>query len=94
LHRGYAVLSYDRAGVGLSDPLPKSCSKGYATAADVVADMKALMDMHLPVGGRRKWILVGPSMGSIVAQAYMTLHPDDVTGRDSAHDDENVSTLE
>jgi pimeloyl-ACP methyl ester carboxylesterase len=52
------------------------------------------MDMHLPVGGRRKWILVGPSMGSIVAQAYMTLHPDDVTGRDSAHDDENVSTLE
>jgi len=77
--RGYAVLTYDRAGVGFSDPLPPSQAH-HATAKDVVADMKLVLDGHIGVGGKRPWILVGPSMGSIVSQAYISEHPDDVIG--------------
>jgi hypothetical protein len=66
---GYPVLSYDRTGVGLSDPWPKGAGT-HAGPAAVIADMKCLMDMYGPraIGGPRKWILIGPSMGSIVAQ--------------------------
>lgn len=76
---GYGVLSYDRAGVGLSDPrsAPPGAPKAYASVAEVVAEMKEVMDGTAP-GAR--WLLVGPSMGNIVAQCYVAAHPGDVAG--------------
>ncbi len=72
--KGYPVLSYDRAGVGLSDPLPKD--EAYS-ADQLVADLKALLDHY---GGEKQWVLVGPSMGSIVSQAFLAMHPGQVLG--------------
>lgn len=84
---GFSVLSYDRAGVGLSDEIPAShkalTGRSHYNAEETVDDMHRVM-MHcaeassLPSG--TKWILIGPSMGSIVAQAYMARHPDTVCG--------------
>jgi pimeloyl-ACP methyl ester carboxylesterase len=86
---GFSVLSYDRAGVGLSDPLPPGVH--HLDAAATVADMHAVLT-HPSVavrpggggggggGASPKWILVGPSMGSIVAQAYLAAHPDAAAG--------------
>lgn len=48
-----------------------------ATAAEVVAEMHALLERLVP-GGR--WLIVGPSMGSIVAQAFIASHPSSVLG--------------
>jgi alpha-beta hydrolase superfamily lysophospholipase len=75
---GFSVLSYDRAGVGMSDARPRA---GHAGAAEVVADMKAVMDaVTLPDGVSPRWLLVGPSMGSIVAQCFIAAHPACVAG--------------
>ena len=78
---GFPVLSYDRAGVGLSGPrLPAAKgSKDFASTDEVVADMAAVLaSTGLPPG--TKWIIVGPSMGSIVAQAFIAKHADSVCG--------------
>jgi hypothetical protein len=72
---GFAVLSYDRAGVGMS--APRAGPGDHADAAEVVADMHAVMEHSAP-GAR--WLLVGPSMGSIVAQCYIAEHPGSVAG--------------
>ncbi|KIZ00486.1 cytochrome c oxidase subunit II [Monoraphidium neglectum] len=76
---GFSVLSYDRAGVGLSDARdpPPGAARTHAGTDEVVAEMKQLMDAVAP-GAR--WLLVGPSMGSIVAQCYVAAHPSDVAG--------------
>lgn len=75
--KGYPVLSYDRAGVGLSDPLP--AGEAY-TAEGLIKDLKAVMDHCIPPASNRQWLLVGPSMGSIVSQAFIAKHPGDVLG--------------
>jgi pimeloyl-ACP methyl ester carboxylesterase len=82
---GFPVLTYDRAGVGLSDPLPDGVH--HFDAAATVADMHALLTDATHIGPTLSpsqkasgWILVGPSMGSIVAQAYMAVHPTAVCG--------------
>lgn len=72
---GFAALSYDRAGVGMSEP--RAGPGDHADAAEVVADMHAVME-HCAPGAR--WLLVGPSMGSIVAQCYIAEHPGSVAG--------------
>lgn len=75
--KGYPVLSYDRAGVGLSDPLPT----GEAYSADgLIKDLKAVMDYCVPPSSNRQWLLVGPSMGSIVCQVFIAKHPGYVLG--------------
>ena len=71
---GFPVLTYDRAGVGLSDV----AAGGSATAAEVVADMHAVLQSAGV--GPAKWVLVGPSMGSIVAQCYIAAHSENVAG--------------
>lgn len=58
---GFPVLSFDRAGVGLSDPAPPTAPSTGRTADDdaaaaaaverTVADMKYLMDRYYPVEG-------------------------------------------
>ncbi|KAF0682533.1 Aste57867_25331 [Aphanomyces stellatus] len=74
--RGYSVLSYDRLGVGLSD---RNVSRVPPTADDVVRDMDIVMaSVGLPAA--TKWILLGPSMGSIVAQYYIAKFPTKVVG--------------
>lgn len=74
--QGFTVLSFDRMGVGLSDPNPASMSE-FPHSADLVHEMDYVMEELCP---GRKWILLGPSMGSIVAQAYIATHPDKVVG--------------
>ena len=78
--RGFAVLTYDRAGVGMSDALPSG--HRHFGAAETVADLRALLK-HVALGpaASARWVLIGPSMGSIVAQAYMAEHgADSVAG--------------
>ena len=88
---GFPVLSYDRAGVGMSDPLPPG-----AKADDVeraVADMRFLMDwceegleptaqqqQQQQQRQHRPWIVCGLSMGAVVAQCFIARHPEMVGG--------------
>ena len=74
VREGFDVLSYDRVGVGFSDANPTGTSP---TWSSVVADMHFVMERVAP-GGR--WILLGPSMGSVVAQCYIAVHPAHVVG--------------
>lgn len=75
VEHGFAVLSFDRLGVGLSDV---NVSKRPPSAVDVVHELDFVMESVLP--GCKRWILLGPSMGSIVAQCYISLHSDKVVG--------------
>lgn len=72
---GYTVLSYDRLGVGFSDA---NTTNIVPTAEDVVNEMNYVMNSLLP--DETGWILIGPSMGSIVAQCYMATYPEKVKG--------------
>jgi pimeloyl-ACP methyl ester carboxylesterase len=66
------VVSYDRAGLGASDPAPVT-----RTCADLAADLRALLprlDVHPPV------VLVGHSLGGLVVRLYAHRHPEDVAG--------------
>lgn len=73
--RGYTVLSYDRLGVGFSDPNPTNKPP---SAADVVAEMRHAMLSVLPQ--ETKWVIIGPSMGSIVGQCFVAVYPETVVG--------------
>ncbi|KAF0757273.1 hypothetical protein AaE_004320 [Aphanomyces astaci] len=68
--RGYAVLSYDRLGVGLSD---RNITGVPPSADDVVKDMDFILSAVLPQS--TKWLVVGPSMGSIVGQYFVATYP-------------------
>lgn len=72
---GFAVLSFDRLGVGLSDQNTSGLSP---TAIDLVKELDYVMNAFYP--SDTKWILLGPSMGSIVAQCYISHFPDKVVG--------------
>lgn len=72
---GFTVLSFDRLGVGLSD---ENTSGRAPTASDVVSEMEHIMSSVMPPD--TKWILLGPSMGSIVSQCYIAKHPHKVVG--------------
>ncbi|RHY31153.1 hypothetical protein DYB32_003720 [Aphanomyces invadans] len=71
--RGHTVLSYDRLGVGLSDRNTTGVSP---TADDVVKDMEFVLSSVLPP--TTKWLIVGPSMGSIVGQYFVATYPNRV----------------
>lgn len=71
---GFRVLSFDRLGVGLSDI---NKVKRFPSAMDVVNEMDYVMEAVLP---GEKWLLLGPSMGSIVAQCYIAHHAEKVLG--------------
>jgi pimeloyl-ACP methyl ester carboxylesterase len=75
VEQGFRVLSFDRLGVGLSDP---NESPEDPTAVDIVKEMNFIMETVCPT--TEKWILLGPSMGSIIAQCYISTYPEKVIG--------------
>ena len=76
LSRETRVCLYDRAGMGQSDP-PATPITAPRTAADVVADLHALLEAADVAGA---YVLVGQSAGGIFVQLYARTHPDDVAG--------------
>jgi pimeloyl-ACP methyl ester carboxylesterase len=66
------VCTYDRAGLGWSDPAPYP-----RTLKDRVEDLHALLRRS---GAPGPYILVGHSMGALIVRAYAKLHPRDVAG--------------
>lgn len=74
VRRGFTVLSFDRMGVGFSDPNTSGTSP---SAEDVVKEMHFIMKAVAPTA---QWMIIGPSMGSIVGQCYAAEHPEDVVG--------------
>lgn len=71
---GFSVLSYDRVGVGFSEN-----EKNPPSVEDCIEDMYQVMKAT-QTDKTQKWILLGPSMGSIVAQSFMKRFPDLVSG--------------
>jgi pimeloyl-ACP methyl ester carboxylesterase len=74
---GYSVLSFDRLGVGFSDP---NVNNIVPSAEDVVNEMNFILNAVFPSAESPQWILIGPSMGSIVSQCYMAAYPERVRG--------------
>jgi pimeloyl-ACP methyl ester carboxylesterase len=66
------VCSYDRAGMGWSDP-----SKDVATAARIVRDLHALLSA---AGEKPPYVLVGASVGGIYTRLFQIEHPEEVAG--------------
>ena len=64
------VCIYDRAGLGWSDPVP-----GVRTQQDMVEDLHRLLAARKLPG---PLVLVGHSMGGLLARLYAKLHPADV----------------
>lgn len=76
------VCSYDRAGLGRSDPAPTP-----RTSADVAADLHALLEA---AGERGPYVLVAHSFGALHARAFTAAHPDSVAALvlvDAVHED-------
>jgi pimeloyl-ACP methyl ester carboxylesterase len=66
------VCSYDRAGLGWSDPGPAD-----ETVEQTIRDLHQLI---LAAGEKKPYILVGASIGGIFIQAYQQVYPDEVAG--------------
>lgn len=66
------VCSYDRAGLGWSDPGPAD-----ETVEQTVADLHKLLRV---AGEKGPYVLVGASIGGIYIQAYQREFPDEVAG--------------
>ncbi len=67
---GFRACSYDRAGLGYSDPSPLP-----RTPFAIVDDLHALVDR---ASIDRPFILVGHSLGGFNAKLYAALYPEDV----------------
>jgi pimeloyl-ACP methyl ester carboxylesterase len=66
------VLSYDRAGLGWSDPAPEP-----KDARSIAKDLHRLVEVaNYP----RPFVFVGHSMGGIFGRAYASMYPKDVAG--------------
>ena len=66
------TVSYDRAGLGWSDPVP-----GPFNAERIVADFALLLqNLRIPP----PYILVGHSFGALLARLYAERHPDQIAG--------------
>lgn len=66
------VLSYDRAGLGWSDPSPES-----KDASSIAKDLRRLLEA---ANFSRPFVFVGHSMGGIFGRAYAAQFPEDVAG--------------
>jgi pimeloyl-ACP methyl ester carboxylesterase len=66
------VCSYDRAGLGWSDLSPAALSFD-----DQARDLRTLL---AGAGEPGPYLLVGASLGGLIARAFATLFPDDVAG--------------
>jgi pimeloyl-ACP methyl ester carboxylesterase len=67
------VCVFDRAGMGPSDPQPRSPQ----TAADVVTDLHAALEA---AGEAGPYVPVGFSVGGLFARLYASTYPDAVVG--------------
>jgi pimeloyl-ACP methyl ester carboxylesterase len=81
------VVSYDRPNTiaGASDPAPTP-----RTAADVVADLHALLDAAAVPG---PYVLVGHSVGGLFVRLYASDYPAEVAGLvlvDATHEEQDV----
>jgi pimeloyl-ACP methyl ester carboxylesterase len=65
------VITFDRAGLGASDRGPAP------TAARYVAELQFVLDACLPQG---RYILVGHSLGGLIARLHAQQHPDRLVG--------------
>jgi pimeloyl-ACP methyl ester carboxylesterase len=77
------VCAYDRAGLGGSDPVPAPRS-----IVAVTEDLRALLRNAKAAG---PYVLVGHSLGGILARLYASYYPAEVAGMvlvESAHEDE------
>ena len=77
VERGYHVLSYDRLGVGFSD---KNMTGKSPSGADVCREMDFVIRSVDTLPTSTKWLAIGPSMGSIVVQAYLAMYPERYCG--------------
>ena len=66
------VCSYDRAGLGWSDPAPDGRS-----FEDRARELRALL---AAAGERGPYVLAGESFGGLVARTFARLYPDEVAG--------------
>jgi pimeloyl-ACP methyl ester carboxylesterase len=77
------VVSYDRAGLGWSDPLP-----GERTPQQMVADLHLALER---AGISGPYVLVGHSMGGLLVRLFAATYPNEVAGLvliDPAHPDQ------
>ncbi len=72
LERDARICSYDRAGLGYSDPAP-----GPRSPNAIVNDLHALIRA---AGLTTPLVLVGHSLGGFNVKLYAALHPEDVAG--------------
>jgi pimeloyl-ACP methyl ester carboxylesterase len=83
LARSTKVCTYDRAGLGWSDPSTRPRVLG-----DVVEQLHTLLDES---GFERPFVLVGHSIGAIIMREYVARYPSDVVGLaflDGSHPDQ------
>ena len=76
------VCTFDRAGLGWSDPAPTP-----RTSRQIVSDLHALLTN---AGIKPPYVLVGHSFGGLNARLYTSQFPEEVAGMvlvDSAHED-------
>jgi pimeloyl-ACP methyl ester carboxylesterase len=66
------VCTYDRAGLGWSDPAPQGW-----TQAGMAADLHALL---AAAGEPGPYVIVAHSLGGLLARTYARTYPDDVAG--------------
>ena len=81
--RWTTVCRYDRANRGASDPAPRP-----RTVADLATDLHALLTR---AAVPRPVVLVGHSLGGLIARLYAYQYPDDVAGlvlADPMHEDQ------
>jgi quinohemoprotein ethanol dehydrogenase len=71
VERTNRVCSYDRAGMGWSDPAKDSTRRSAA---------QDLRDLLKAAGERPPYVLVGASRGGLLVRAYLLDYPDDVIG--------------
>jgi len=78
----FRACSYDRSGIGFSDPDPRPRSVG-----NLVNDLHELLRRS---GERGPFVLVGHSLGGLLVRRYAMTYRDEVAGLvfiDSAHED-------
>jgi pimeloyl-ACP methyl ester carboxylesterase len=84
--RSTRTCSYDRAGIGFSDPLT-----GDGSSAGAVADLRRLLAAaHIAP----PYVLVGQSSGGMSVRLFYYLHPDEVAGLvlvDPSHEEQDES---
>ncbi len=83
LARSTKVCTYDRAGLGWSDPSNRPREPG-----DVVGQLHTLLDA---TGFERPFVFAGHSIGAILLREYVARYPEDVAGLaflDGSHPDQ------